>query len=79
MNVAESTWTVHHCVIVTAPKQMPIQYLCISFSEEIFYILHVLNLQKCDRLCENRTCRVKKKIELITNLKNTSNYLKMSY
>ena len=29
----------------------------------------------CDRLCENRTCRVKKKIELITNLKNTSYYL----
>ena len=46
VNVAEPIWTVHHCVIVTAPKQMPIQYLCIYFSGEIFYILYVLNLQK---------------------------------
>ena len=37
---------------------------------------HMCNLHTCicDRLCENRTCRVKKKIELVTNLKNTSNY-----
>ena len=47
----------------------------VYFVRTCLFIFLVLVLAICDRLCENRTCRVKKKIELITNLKNTSNNL----